>query len=84
MDNPLLSPTHEPLTSLVLYGSATDIDTVLIDGNILKRHKKLVALDQKNVLARAQRKVAEILERFKSEHPEQIEIWKSKAPQTAS
>ncbi|MCP4630306.1 MAG: amidohydrolase family protein [bacterium] len=84
MENPLLLPTHEPLTSLVLYGSATDIDTVLIDGKILKRNKKLLALNQRSVLARAQRKVEEILERFKSEHPEQIEIWKARAPQLTS
>jgi cytosine/adenosine deaminase-related metal-dependent hydrolase len=34
--NPYLTPAKDPLTSIVLYGTSGDIDTVIVDGNILK------------------------------------------------
>jgi 5-methylthioadenosine/S-adenosylhomocysteine deaminase len=81
LNNPLLMPTHEPLTSIVLYGSSGDIDTVIIDGKILKRNKRLVSIDYKTILSKAQKKVEEIIGRFEREHPEQVAIWRAKAPQ---
>jgi len=81
LENPLLLPTNEPLTSIVLYGSSSDIDTVIVDGNFLKRDKKLVSIAYKEILAQAQRKVEEIIDRFETEHPDQVEIWRAKAPQ---
>jgi 5-methylthioadenosine/S-adenosylhomocysteine deaminase len=35
MQNPYLTPTKDPLTSLVLYGSSRDVDTVIVDGRVL-------------------------------------------------
>jgi len=81
MNNPLLRPNNEPIATMVLYGSSSDIDTVIVDGRILKEGKKLVTIDQKKVLNMAQNKIEEIIDRFKFEHPEQFNIWKSKSPQ---
>jgi len=80
MNNPYLTPTQDPLTSIVLYGSAADVDTVIVDGKILKRDRVLTSLDLKQTLATAQSRVEEIIDRFFHEHPQQREAWEQKAP----
>lgn len=81
MQNPLLTPTNEPLTSIVLYAGPSDVETVIVDGKVLKRDKKLAAMDYGKVLAKAQRKVEEIIGRLEREHPDQVALWRAKAPQ---
>jgi len=78
MQNPYLTPTKDPLTSIVLYGSSADIDTVIVDGKILKRDGALTTIDVPRALGMAQEKVEEIIDRFFSEHPEQREAWEQK------
>ena len=53
MHNPYLTPTKDPLTSIVLYGSSADIDTVIVDGRILKRDGVLISIDMKQALTAA-------------------------------
>ena len=81
LENPLLMPTNEPLTSIVLYGGPSDVDTVIVDGRILKCAKRLAAMDYRRVLEKAQKKVEQIIGRFEGEHPDQVAIWRAKAPQ---
>ena len=45
MTNPYLAPTKDPLTSVVLYGSAGDIDNVIVDGRLLKKDGRLTTID---------------------------------------
>jgi len=80
MHNPYLTPTKDPLTSIVLYGSSADIDTVIIDGRILKKDGALTTIDMKQALTDAQDRVEEIIDRFFQEHPDQREAWKQKVP----
>jgi 5-methylthioadenosine/S-adenosylhomocysteine deaminase len=78
--NPYLTPTKDPLTSIVLYGTPADVDTVIVDGEILKQEGKLTSIDMEQAVLTAQGKVEEIIERFFREHPEQRERWEQKAP----
>jgi 5-methylthioadenosine/S-adenosylhomocysteine deaminase len=80
MHNPYLTPTRDPLTSIVLYGSSADIDTVIVDGKILKRDGLLTTIDMEQAITTAQRRVEEIIGRFFQEHPGQKRAWEQKAP----
>ncbi len=76
--NPFITPTMDPLTSVVLYGSSNDIKTVIVDGQILKKDGEFTTLDLNSTLTTAQTYVEEILDRFFKEHPHQKEIWTKK------
>ena len=80
MLNPYLTPTKDPLTSIVLYGTSGDIDTVIVDGNILKYGGALTGIGVHESLITAQGRVEEIIERFFDDHPEQRDMWIKKAP----
>lgn len=43
--HPNLAPITDPVSSLVLQGQVSNVDTVLVDGKIRKRHGKLVGVD---------------------------------------
>ena len=75
MNNPYLTPTKDSLTSIVLYGISSDIDTVIVDGNILKQDRGLVTIDLQRALGEAQRRVNEIIERFFEDHPSKRRNW---------
>jgi len=78
LNNPYLTPTKDPLTSFVLYGSSRDIDNVIVDGNILKRDGTLTTIEMDGALSQAQEKVEEIIDRFFHEHPDQKKQWEQK------
>jgi 5-methylthioadenosine/S-adenosylhomocysteine deaminase len=78
--NPYLTPTKDPLTSIVLYGSSTDIDTVIVDGVLLKESGRLTTIDMGEALQTAQQRVEKIIDTFFNEHPEQKRAWEQKAP----
>ena len=78
--NPYLTPTMDPLTSIVLYATSSDISDVIVDGRFLKRDGVLTTIDMKEALLRAQVRVEEIIQRFFEENPEQHEAWRRKAP----
>ncbi len=80
MLNPFLTPTKDPLTSIILYGSSADIDTVIVDGNILKENGLLTTMDMKQALLTAQVRVEKIIDRFFREHPKQKTNWQQKVP----
>jgi len=78
--NPYLTPTKDPLTSLVLYATPSDVDTVIVDGRILKMDGELTTIDMVQALTEAQSRVDGIIARFFHEHPDQREAWEQKAP----
>lgn len=75
MLNPYLTPTRNPLTSIVLYGTAGDIDTVIVDGKILKRNGVLTTIEMSEALLTAQKRTDEIIKRFFEDHPDQRKNW---------
>jgi 5-methylthioadenosine/S-adenosylhomocysteine deaminase len=80
LNNPFLTPSLDPLTSVVLYGASADIDNVLVDGRAVKRGGEFVSLDLKQALAAAQARVEEIRERFFHDYPHQRERWEARVP----
>lgn len=59
MDSPNMLPVLEPINSFVFHANVGDIDTVLIDGNPVKRDGKLLA-DVKRVRERIEESVARL------------------------
>ncbi len=80
MMNPYLTPTKDPLTSIVLYGSSSDIDTVIVNGVLLKESGRLTTIDAEEALQTAQERVEKIIDTFFNAHPEQRRNWEEKAP----
>ncbi len=75
MLNPYLTPTRDPLTSIVLYGNPSDIDYVVVDGKILKASGELTTINREKALLTAQKRTDEIINRFFEDHPSQRESW---------
>lgn len=71
-----LAPMWDPYAALVNYGHPSLVDTVMVDGRIVKRHGKLVGVDWPVVRAQLERSRARIRERFASIPEEPIrERW---------
>ncbi|MCA2002484.1 MAG: amidohydrolase family protein, partial [Chloroflexi bacterium] len=60
LDTPLAMPVHKVPSALVYNVSSRDVDTVIVDGRILMKDKRILVVDEKAVLAKA-RKVCEDL-----------------------
>jgi len=57
--NPALSaksiPMHNPISTLVYSGSNECVETVIIDGNIILENKRLISVNEEEVISNAQR-----------------------------
>jgi 5-methylthioadenosine/S-adenosylhomocysteine deaminase len=60
------TPCPDPVSAIVYAAEASNISTVMIDGRILMREGKLTALDEKAVLAEANRQAALLQSRASS------------------
>jgi 5-methylthioadenosine/S-adenosylhomocysteine deaminase len=60
MDKPHLQPVADPLRNLVWRGSSADIDTVLVDGEILVQGKKYTHGDEQSIIKRAVRAIEKV------------------------
>jgi len=63
LDTPLAMPVHRVPSAIVYNCSARDVDTVLVDGRILMRHKEILFLDEKALLARARQVCSSLFQR---------------------
>jgi 5-methylthioadenosine/S-adenosylhomocysteine deaminase len=80
LNNPYLTPSREPLTSFVLYGTSRDIDNVIVDGRLLKQDGILTTMDLEQALSSAQQKCSEIIDRFFHDHPAKRKQWEAVRP----
>lgn len=71
-DAPRLVPAHDPVATLVLYANGSDIDTVFINGRIVKSGGKLHSVDWPSVRSRLRQSTAAIQERAKSAPVDEI------------
>jgi len=60
-DAPRLVPAHDPIGTLVLYANGSDIDTVMIDGELIKFEGKLTNIDWPNLRDELRTSVANIV-----------------------
>jgi cytosine/adenosine deaminase-related metal-dependent hydrolase len=61
-DSTTLVPVHDPVGALVLYANGSDIDTVFINGEVLKSKGKLTNVDWPRVRAELRESAASIME----------------------
>lgn len=69
-----MSPVNDPIAALVLYANASDVDTVMVDGKIVKQGGKLIGLDWPKVRADFLESTKAIMERAKDAPFQQIEV----------
>jgi cytosine/adenosine deaminase-related metal-dependent hydrolase len=77
---PHLQPTMEPVSSVVLYGTSGDIETVIVDGKIIKKSHKILEKDVVSIVEKSQNRVEELWEEFFNENPESKKLWESYLP----
>ncbi|HEX2268007.1 MAG TPA: 5'-deoxyadenosine deaminase [Pyrinomonadaceae bacterium] len=58
-----MTPAAEVVSSLVYAAEATDVDTVVIDGQLVMRDGKLLTLDESDVVARANAEAKALMNR---------------------
>ena len=63
LDTPLAMPVHRVPSALVYNLGARDIDTVIVDGRILMRHKEITILDEKTLLQKARQSCDALFQR---------------------
>jgi 5-methylthioadenosine/S-adenosylhomocysteine deaminase len=63
MDTPFAMPVHNVVSALVYNLSYGSVDTVLVDGQVLMKDKKILVLDEKAVLAEARLVCKKLFER---------------------
>jgi len=70
LKQPNIMPTADITSSLVLYGNTMNVDTVVVDGKILKQSGRMIHLDSAKVLDDAQAITTEIWESLFSARPQ--------------
>ncbi len=63
MDRLHMTPVADFVSALVYAAEATDVDTVVIDGQLVMRDRKLLTLDESDVVAQAKAEAKELLNR---------------------
>ena len=63
MKKPHLTPLHNVISHLVYSAIGSDVDTVIVDGKILVRGRKVLTLGEDEVLGRAQKASDDLLAR---------------------
>lgn len=75
-DSPSLAPVHDPVGALVLYAHGSDIDTVFINGEIVKSSYKLANVDWPKVREELRDSAAAIMARAKKAPMQDVEATK--------
>jgi len=64
LDNVHTSPKPADLISSIVYSAGTaDLQTVIVDGRVLMKNRKLLTLDERGVIADANKQTSDLLER---------------------
>lgn len=63
LNKPGLTPLTNPISHLIYSAKGSDVDTVIVDGEILMENKELRTLDKENVLSFAREQAYELLEK---------------------
>ncbi|RVX73522.1 hypothetical protein B0A52_02410 [Exophiala mesophila] len=71
-DSPRLTPVIDPIAALVLYANSSDVDTVFINGVIVKQGGKLTQVDWPKVRSELRASLESILQRSKQAPLESI------------
>ena len=58
LEQPHLYPLHDPINTLVYCGKSSDVETVIINGQVVVRNKQVISLPEREVLEEARRVIA--------------------------
>ncbi|KLP06377.1 cytosine deaminase and related metal-dependent hydrolase [Fusarium fujikuroi] len=72
-DSTRLTPVHDPVAALVNYANGSDIDTVMVNGEILKSGGKLVNVEWPKIRAETRKSAAKIMNMSKLAPEEEVE-----------
>jgi 5-methylthioadenosine/S-adenosylhomocysteine deaminase len=78
LTNPYLTPTMDPITSIIRYGTSEQIDTVIVDGQILKQNFRLTKINIRDVLLNAKIRADHIINNFFEDHPDLKKMWEKR------
>ncbi|MEW6424014.1 MAG: amidohydrolase [Bacillota bacterium] len=65
LQKPHLYPRHDPVAHLVYAAQGADVETVLVDGRVLMENRKLLTIDEEEVLNQAQKCAQRLVNRPK-------------------
>lgn len=77
LKSPHIYPTADVTSSLVLYGATVNVDTLMVDGRVVKSAGKLVGLNVEKILDKAQAITLEIWDGLFKDRPELRNLIKS-------
>jgi cytosine/adenosine deaminase-related metal-dependent hydrolase len=63
LDGLSVTPATNPVSNLVYSGSGMDVDTVMVNGRVIMRNKKLLTLDVDEVKRKAREHIVDLLDR---------------------
>jgi 5-methylthioadenosine/S-adenosylhomocysteine deaminase len=63
MDKPHLTPCFDPVSTIVYAAHGSDVDTVVIDGEVVMQSRKLMTLDEEAIVLDARRRAVQVMER---------------------
>ena len=63
-----MTPSTKPLSHLVLSANGLNVDTVIIDGEIVLKNKQFTRINERDVLDAANETIFKMLKRAKLEH----------------
>ena len=63
LNTPMAMPVHRVASALVYNVSTRDVDTVIVDGNILMRDKEILVVDEKLILNKARKVCQDLFDR---------------------
>lgn len=63
MDKPHLTPAPDPVSTIVYAAQGSDVDTVVIDGQIVMKNREVLTLDEASVLSEARRRFPAVMKR---------------------
>lgn len=70
LKSPNIMPTADVTSSLVLYGSTVNVDTVMVDGRVVKEKGRITVVDEREVLRKAQEITDEIWGNLFTDRPQ--------------
>lgn len=73
MHQPHLAPVYMPVHRLIYEASGQDISTVIVDGKILMEKRKVISVDEQDVMQTAQVEAERVIERANLEPHMQLE-----------
>jgi 5-methylthioadenosine/S-adenosylhomocysteine deaminase len=62
---PHIAPIHRPVSAIVYCAMGSDVDTVIIDGKIVMKERKLLTVDEQEVLENAEEVGRDLVKRAK-------------------